>query len=63
MSTPTPDNKKTEAKAKKVLIVAVHGEMIHQFTNERFSSDPKPAEMDNFIEVQIAAGKLAIYTE
>jgi len=63
MSTAPTQAPKTETKAKKVLVVAVHGEMRHLFTNDVFTSDPKPVEMDNFIEVQIAAGKLALFTE
>lgn len=60
------DTPKKEAtpKAKKQLIVSVHGDMPHLFRPDVvFTSNPVPVEMDNFIEVQIGAGKLVVYQE
>lgn len=51
----TPADK---APAKK-RVYAVNGDMIHLFTNVRFTKDSKPVEVDNWIEVQVEAGKLA----
>lgn len=61
--TPAPTAPKTPAAAKtlrKEYVRAVHGEMRHLFTNELFTATPKKVEIDNFIEVQVEAGKLAL---
>ena len=45
---------------RKEYVRAVHGEMRNLFTNEVFTATPKKVEIDNFIEVQVEAGKLAL---
>lgn len=59
----TDTNKTTETTSKKAprkeYVRAVHGELRHLFTNEVFTATPKKVEVDNFIEVQVEAGKLA----
>ena len=58
---PTASKAPTTAKGpRKEYVRAVHGEMRHLFTNELFTATPKKVEIDNFIEVQVEAGKLAL---
>lgn len=56
--TDTPKIPKAAA-PRKEYVRAVHGELRHLFTNVVFTSTPQKVEIDNFIEVQEQAGKLA----
>ena len=59
-----PTEKKTEPKAPaKFWVRAVHGNLLHLFTNVVFTSDPKKVEIDGFLQAQLDAGKLEIVTE
>ena len=51
--------KKVE-QAKTVFVRAVRGELRHLFTNVVFTSDPKKATVDGFLQAQIDAGKLEV---
>lgn len=62
MAEPTKPQDKKDA-PRKERIVAVHGELRHLFTNVVFTADSKLVEWDNFIEVQVEAGKLAVAAE
>lgn len=44
----------------KAYITAVHGRMVHLFTNEEFGSRPVKVVIDNFVAAQLTAKKLAI---
>lgn len=43
-------------------VVAVHGELLHLFTNVVFTKDPKKVTIDGFLQAQIDAGKLQVVT-
>lgn len=47
-------------KLKKAYVRTVQGEMVHLFTNVRFTIDPKKVELDSFVQAQLDAGKLVI---
>lgn len=51
-----------EKSVEKAFVVAVHGKMLHLFTEVWFTTDPKKVEIDDFVKSQLAAGKLAIVT-
>lgn len=52
-----------EPTPKKVFVVAVNGDMLHLYTNVWFTKDPKKVEVDDFVQAQLDAGKLAISDE
>jgi hypothetical protein len=55
----TAADKKTP-KEDSVWVRAVYGEMLHLYTNVRFTKDPKKVELDDFLNAQIEAGKLEV---
>lgn len=58
MAEETPKQKKIADKG--VYVRATRGDIRHLFTNVVFTSDPKKVELDNFVQVQVTAGKLEI---
>lgn len=42
------------------LLRTVHGPMVHPFTNVVFNGEPKPAEIDSWVQSQIDAGKMVV---
>lgn len=69
--TPTPAAPDTKvegsapetSKLQKAYVAAVHGDMLHLFTNVWFTKDPKKVEIDQFVQAQLDAGKLVIADE
>lgn len=55
-----PSASAATAAPKKAFVVAVHGNMLHLFTNVWFTTDPKKVELDDFVRCQIDAGKLRV---
>lgn len=56
------DTAPAEKAPKTAYVVAVHGKMLHLFTNVWITADPKKMELDEFVQGQIDAGKLKIVT-
>ncbi len=59
-------NPKAESAApqpRKLYLRTVSGELIHLFTNVKFTTDPKKVEVDGFVQAQIDAGKLVVADE
>lgn len=59
----TTNTKEKETSPKKVFVVAVNGDILHLYTNVWFTKDPKKVEVDDFVQAQLDAGKLAISDE
>ena len=59
----TAPTKEKETSPKKVFVVAVNGNILHLYTNVWFTKDPKKVEVDDFVQAQLDAGKLAISDE
>jgi hypothetical protein len=49
-----------EPAKKKAYVRTVQGDMVHLFTNVRFTTDPKKVEIDSFVQTQLDAGKLIL---
>jgi hypothetical protein len=64
-----PETQAPEAEAptaqapKKVWLQAVHGNMLHLYTNVLFTSEPKQHVIDDFVRAQLETGKLVEFTE
>lgn len=52
----------TEVAPTTAYVVAVHGELLHLFTNVVFTKDPKKVTIDGFLQAQLDAGKLQVVT-
>ena len=60
---PAPVNPFTLLLGKRAWLRAVHGDMVNLHTNERFTTDPKKAKIDEFIASQLEAGKMELHVE
>lgn len=58
MNAPLSLNDKDKPKApRKALISTPSGEMVHLFTSQRVTPEPKLMEVDQFVQTQLDAGK------
>lgn len=59
----TPVEPAKEVKVERAYVRSMHGPFIHPYTNEKITSDGKKVDLDNWVRVQIEAGKLALVTD